>query len=34
VITAGEHTLRLRPPLTASRADLERGLDKLSEITA
>ncbi len=34
VITAGDHTLRLLPPLTASRADLERGLDKLSEIIA
>ncbi len=34
VITAGEHTLRLLPPLTASRPELERGLDKLSEIVA
>ncbi|MGK2962669.1 MAG: aspartate aminotransferase family protein [Gemmatimonadaceae bacterium] len=32
VITAGDHTLRLLPPLTASRAELERGLEKLSEI--
>lgn len=34
VITAGDHTLRLLPPLTASRPELERGLDKLSEIIA
>jgi len=34
IITAGDHTLRLLPPLIASRSDLERGLDRLSEIIA
>ena len=29
VITAGEHTLRLLPPLVATRADLARGVDML-----
>ena len=32
VITAGEHTLRLLPPLIATRADLERGVHLLEEI--
>ena len=32
VITAGEHTLRLLPPLVATRADLERGVHLLEEI--
>ena len=30
VITAGEHTLRLLPPLVATRADLARGVDTLA----
>ena len=32
VISAGDHTLRLLPPLIASRSDLERGVNILSEI--
>jgi predicted acetylornithine/succinylornithine family transaminase len=32
VITAGEHTLRLLPPLVISRADLQRGLSLLEKI--
>jgi acetylornithine/N-succinyldiaminopimelate aminotransferase len=32
IITAGEHTLRLLPPLVISRADLERGLSLLEKI--
>ena len=32
VITAGDHTLRLLPPLIATRADLARGLEILSAI--
>jgi acetylornithine/N-succinyldiaminopimelate aminotransferase len=32
IITAGDHTLRLLPPLIASRADIERGLAILGEI--
>lgn len=32
VITAGEHTLRLLPPLVTGRADLERGLGILERI--
>jgi acetylornithine/N-succinyldiaminopimelate aminotransferase len=32
VITAGEHTLRLLPPLVIDRSDLERGLEKLERI--
>lgn len=32
IITAGDHTLRLLPPLIASRADIERGLSILGEI--
>ncbi len=32
VITAGEHTLRLLPPLTIDRIDLERGLSLLEKI--
>jgi predicted acetylornithine/succinylornithine family transaminase len=32
VITAGDHTLRLLPPLVATRADLERGVRLLEEI--
>jgi acetylornithine/N-succinyldiaminopimelate aminotransferase len=32
VITAGEHTLRLLPPLVIERADLERGLKTLERI--
>jgi acetylornithine/N-succinyldiaminopimelate aminotransferase len=32
VITAGDHTLRLLPPLVATRADLERGVDILGQI--
>lgn len=34
VITAGDHTLRILPPLTAGRADLERGLAILGQIIA
>lgn len=34
VITAGDHTLRILPPLTAGRQDLERGLAKLDSILA
>jgi acetylornithine/N-succinyldiaminopimelate aminotransferase len=32
VITAGDHTLRLLPPLIATRDDLERGVAKLGDI--
>lgn len=32
VITAGEHTLRLLPPLVIERSDLERGLETLESI--
>ena len=32
VISAGEHTLRLLPPLIISRTDLERGLSLLSGV--
>jgi 4-aminobutyrate aminotransferase-like enzyme len=32
VITAGDHTLRILPPLTMGREDLERGLSMLSDI--
>jgi acetylornithine/N-succinyldiaminopimelate aminotransferase len=32
VITAGDHTLRLLPPLIASRGDLARGVRILGEI--
>jgi acetylornithine/succinyldiaminopimelate/putrescine aminotransferase len=32
IITAGDHTLRILPPLTAGRADLERGLSLLSKV--
>ncbi len=32
ILTAGEHTLRLLPPLTASRAELEKGLSLLKAI--
>jgi acetylornithine/N-succinyldiaminopimelate aminotransferase len=32
IITAGEHTLRLLPPLVISRADLQRGLSLLEKI--
>ncbi len=32
IISAGDHTLRLLPPLTATRADLERGIRILSGI--
>ena len=32
VITAGDHTLRLLPPLVATRADIERGVRILEEI--
>jgi acetylornithine/N-succinyldiaminopimelate aminotransferase len=32
VITAGDHTLRLLPPLIATRGDLERGVTMLGEI--
>lgn len=32
IITAGEHTLRLLPPLVMSRTDLERGLKMLEQI--
>ena len=32
IITAGDHTLRILPPLTASRADLERGLSLLNKL--
>ena len=31
VISAGEHTLRLLPPLVATRQDLERGLKLLEQ---
>ena len=34
VITAGDHTLRLLPPLISTRADLERGVSILSRIIA
>jgi 4-aminobutyrate aminotransferase-like enzyme len=34
IITAGEHTLRLLPPLVISREDLERGLRLLEAILA
>jgi acetylornithine/N-succinyldiaminopimelate aminotransferase len=34
VITAGEHTLRLLPPLVMQRADLARGLEMLERILA
>lgn len=34
VITAGEHTLRLLPPLVATRADLARGIDILEAAIA
>jgi acetylornithine/N-succinyldiaminopimelate aminotransferase len=34
VITAGDHTLRLLPPLIMQRADLERGLAVLERILA
>jgi predicted acetylornithine/succinylornithine family transaminase len=34
VITAGDHTLRLLPPLTMQRDDLERGLGALERILA
>jgi len=34
VITAGEHTLRLLPPLVIERADLARGLETLERILA
>ncbi|MEO8192641.1 MAG: acetylornithine transaminase [Gemmatimonadales bacterium] len=32
VITAGEHTLRLLPPLVIEHADLERGIDMLEQV--
>lgn len=32
IITAGDHTLRLLPPLISTRADLERGITILGEI--
>ena len=32
VITAGDHTLRLLPPLVATRSELERGVDLLGQI--
>ena len=32
IITAGDHTLRILPPLIASREDLERGLSLLSKV--
>ncbi|MDO8501678.1 MAG: acetylornithine transaminase [Gemmatimonadaceae bacterium] len=32
IITAGDHTLRLLPPLIMERADLERGLEMLEKI--
>jgi acetylornithine/succinyldiaminopimelate/putrescine aminotransferase len=28
-LTAGDHTVRLLPPLVMGRADLERGVDRL-----
>jgi acetylornithine/N-succinyldiaminopimelate aminotransferase len=34
VITAGEHTLRLLPPLVATRDELARGLALLEESIA
>ena len=34
IITAGDHTLRLLPPLVIERADLERGVDILENILA
>jgi acetylornithine/N-succinyldiaminopimelate aminotransferase len=34
VCSAGEHTVRLLPPLIAGRRDLQRGLTILSEILA
>jgi acetylornithine/N-succinyldiaminopimelate aminotransferase len=32
IITAGDHTLRLLPPLVIERADLERGVQILESI--
>jgi 4-aminobutyrate aminotransferase-like enzyme len=32
--SAGEHTIRLLPPLIATRKDLERGLSLLAEVLA
>jgi acetylornithine/N-succinyldiaminopimelate aminotransferase len=32
IITAGDHTLRLLPPLIIERADLERGVQILESI--
>jgi acetylornithine/N-succinyldiaminopimelate aminotransferase len=34
IVSAGEHTLRLLPPLIAKRSDLERGLSILTEVLA
>jgi acetylornithine/N-succinyldiaminopimelate aminotransferase len=34
ILTAGEHTVRLLPPLVATRADLERGLSILEQVLA
>jgi len=34
ILTAGEHTVRLVPPLTITRGDLERGVGMLREILA
>jgi predicted acetylornithine/succinylornithine family transaminase len=34
ICTAGDHTIRLLPPLVASREDLARGLEILSEVLA
>jgi 4-aminobutyrate aminotransferase-like enzyme len=32
VITAGDHTIRLLPPLVIDRGDLERGLSIIEQI--
>ena len=34
LLSAGDHTLRLLPPLTITRSELERGIDILSSVLA
>ena len=34
IVTAGEHTVRLLPPLVATRAELQRGVDMLADALA
>jgi 4-aminobutyrate aminotransferase-like enzyme len=34
MLSAGDHTLRLLPPLTITRAELERGIDILYSVLA